>query len=220
MGLARRRTGHAAVRVRGRPVRRRPASRHRHRRHGGRRPPLSRNRRRLLHRTAAARGALPDGSDSGRLLDHARASRFDRRDHRNRDRGRRRRGYDRPERRSRVERAVRPPRRSPDRGSERLPGPAVAAPGATGGAHSARGAAASSALRSSDSHAYAISKARHAEGSRERAGLYGLAGPGKSRTAGGVSYAGPIPASTASVDAAAVSAPSADTAAGDLDRAG
>jgi hypothetical protein len=132
VGVARRGTGLAAVRGRRRPLRGRPASRNRHRGCGGRRAPRSRSRRRLLHRAVAARGALHHDSHSGWLLDHARAPRLDRRAHGDGGRGERRRGHDRPERRGRVGRAVRPPRRSPDRGSERLRRPAVTSARSTG----------------------------------------------------------------------------------------
>jgi hypothetical protein len=132
VGVAHRGTGLAAVRGRRRPLRGRPASRDRHRGRGWRRAPRSRSRRRLLHRAVAARGALHHDSHSGRLLDHARAPRLDRRAHGDGGRGRRGRGHDRPERRGRVGRALRPPRRSPDRGSERLRRPAVTSARATG----------------------------------------------------------------------------------------
>ena len=131
MGVARRRTGPAVVRGRRRSLCGRPASRGRHRRQRGRRAPSSGGRRRLLHRAAAARGSLPHDSHARRLLDHARARRLDRRDYGNSGRGRRRRGHDRPERRGRVGRAVRPPGRAPDRRSERLRRSADASAGAS-----------------------------------------------------------------------------------------
>jgi hypothetical protein len=132
VGVARRGTGPAAVHGRWRSLRGRPASRGRHRRHRWRRPARSRVRRRVLHRAAAARGSLRDDSHAGRALDHARARRLHRRDHGHSRRGGRRRGHDRPERRGRVGRAVRPPRRSPDRRSERLYRSADALAGAAG----------------------------------------------------------------------------------------
>jgi hypothetical protein len=120
LGVASRRASAETVRVGRRSVRGRPASRHRCRRSDGLRRPVGGGRGRLLHGANAAAGDLPDHSNRGRLVGHARPPRFDRGASRNAGRRRRRRRHDRPERRARGDRAVRPPRRPSDGGPERL----------------------------------------------------------------------------------------------------
>lgn len=132
--LAGRGAGAQAVRRRGRSVCRRPAPRHRHRRSDGSRGAGSGHGGCLLRGHGPARGTLPDDPHRRRVLDHPGPPGIDRLAGRNGGRRKRGRGDDRPERRARGHRAVRPPRHSADRRSELVPRPALAAPGPPGAA--------------------------------------------------------------------------------------
>jgi hypothetical protein len=106
VGLAGRRAGAEAVRLRGRSVCGWPAPRDRHRSSHGLRRPFRRARSGRVRRTIAATGPLPDGPNRGRLVGHARPPGLDRSARRDSGpRGRRRR-HDRPERRARGDGAV------------------------------------------------------------------------------------------------------------------
>ena len=126
MGVAGRRAGAEAVRLRRRSVRGRPASRDRHRRSDGLRRPFRRERGRRVRRTTAATGPVPDGPNRGRLVGHARPPRLDRGARRDSGRRGRRRRHDRPERRARRDGAVRLSGHPPHGGPERLRRPADA----------------------------------------------------------------------------------------------
>jgi len=127
MGLARRRTGAAAVRRRKRSVRGRPAPRHRHRRPDGDGRALRGERDRVVCGAVAASRALPHRADRRRLLRHARPPGVDRGHERNPGlRGRRGRD-DRAERRRRRRRALRLPRDQAHGRPQRVPRPADAA---------------------------------------------------------------------------------------------
>ena len=142
MGLAGRRAGAEAVRVRRRSLFGRPAPRDRHRLSDGLGRPVRRERDRLLRGANATPGALPDRSDCGRLVGDARPPRLDRRARR--DGGRRggRRRRDRPERRARGARVVRPPGHPPHGGPERLRRPLDASASTTRAGGAASGSAA------------------------------------------------------------------------------
>jgi len=144
VGVARRRARAEAVRLRRRSIRGWPASRDRHRRSDGLGRPVGHDRGRRLRGTTAATGAVPDGSDRGRLVGDARPPRFDRCARRNPGRRRRCRGHDRPEWRARGNGAVRLPGRPPDRGPQRLRRSrhASASPAGTGAATAGAAAAA------------------------------------------------------------------------------
>jgi hypothetical protein len=118
--LARQRSDTPEIRPRRRSVRRGPAPGNRHRRWGRRARPCARVRHRLVRRHRASKRQSRDDPDGGRVLRHLDAPRFDERSAR-RDRGRGRgRRHDRPDRRGRARRPIRPPWHQALRGSERL----------------------------------------------------------------------------------------------------
>jgi hypothetical protein len=126
--LARQRSGTPEIRPRRRSVRRGPAPRNRHRRWGRRARPCARVRPRLVRRHRASKRQSRDDPDVRRVLRDPDASRFDERSAR-RDRGRGRgRRHDRPDRRGRARRPIRPPWHQALRGSERLHRSAVVPP--------------------------------------------------------------------------------------------
>ena len=164
MGVARRRARAETVRLRRRSVRGWPASRDRHRRSDGLGRPVGHVRGRRLRGTTAATGAVPDGSDGGRLVGDARPPRFDRCARRNPGRRGRRRGHDRPEWRARGNGAVRLSGHPPHRGPERLrrPRDAPASPAGTGAATAGAAAAAGAGCGSARGRARRCSIAPHA----------------------------------------------------------
>jgi hypothetical protein len=153
VGVARRRARAETVRLRRRSVRRRPASRDRHRRSDRLGRQVGHDRGRRLRGATAAAGAVPDGSDRGRLVGDARPPRLDRGAGGNPGRRGRRRRHDRPEWRARGNGAVRLPGHPPHRGPERLRRPRDASTSAAGtgaapaGAAAAAGAGCGSARR-------------------------------------------------------------------------
>ncbi len=149
LDLAGRRPGAAAVRRPRRPLHRRPAPRNRHRRSFRDGRAGARERRRLFRGAGSPAGPLPDDSHCGRVLGHARPPRLDRSSASDDARRRGGRGHDRPERRPRRARTVRPPRHPADRRPERVPRSAHAASRASGGARAAAGEPASASDRAS-----------------------------------------------------------------------
>ncbi len=120
MGMAGRRAGAEAVRLRRRSVCGRPAPRDRPRSSHGLRRAFRHAWSCCVRRAHASTGSLPDDPNRGRLVGHARPPGIDRGSRRDSgQRGRRRRHY-RPERRARGDGAVCPSRHPPHRGFERL----------------------------------------------------------------------------------------------------
>jgi hypothetical protein len=134
-----------AVQPRGRPVPRRATPRRRRRRNGGRAGARPAGRHSRVRRQRA--DERPHGHDPHRrrLLGHTRPSRLAGREEERAGGGGRSRGRARHVGRGGVAGAVRPPRRSPDDRSERLPRPVAVPPGAAGAgracAHARTGAA-------------------------------------------------------------------------------
>ena len=128
LDLARRRAGATTIHAGRRPVRRRPAPRRRHCRRNGDADPCSGRRSRELRRHGPRRWARGHGADGHGLLGDARAPGL--------DRGRAGPGpvrgsdgrRDRPDRRRRAPRALRPSRDTADVGPARLPRSAVVPP--------------------------------------------------------------------------------------------
>jgi hypothetical protein len=127
VGLAGRRAGAEAVRLRGRSVCGWPAPRDRHRSSHGLGRPFRRARSGRVRRTIASTGPLPDGPNRGRLVGHARPLGLDRVARRDSGRRGRRRRHDRPERRARGDGAVCLSGHPPHGGPQRLRRPADAA---------------------------------------------------------------------------------------------
>ena len=139
MGLAGRRAGAEAVRLRGRSVCGWPAPRDRHRSSHGLRRPFRRARSGRVRRTIASTGPLPDGPNRGRLVGHARPLGLDRGARRDSGQRGRRRRHHRPERRARGDGAICLSGHPPHGGPQRLRRPddasasqAGAGAGATG----------------------------------------------------------------------------------------
>ena len=124
MGLAGRRAGAEAVRLRGRSLCGWPAPRDRHRSSHGFRRPFRRARSGRVRRTIASTGPLPDGPNRGRLVGHARPLGLDRGARRDSGQRGRRRRHDRPERRARGDGAVCLSGHPPHGGPQRLRRPA------------------------------------------------------------------------------------------------
>jgi hypothetical protein len=142
VGLAGRRAGAEAVRLRGRSVCGWPAPRDRHRSSHGLGRPFRRARSGCVRRTTAATGPMPDDPNRGRLVGHARPLGLDRSTRRDSGQRGRRRRHDRPERRARGDGAVCLSGHPPDGGPERLRRPADAAASQAGAGAGAAGPAA------------------------------------------------------------------------------
>ena len=175
MGLAGRRAGAEAVRLRGRSVCGWPAPRDRHRSSHGFRRPFRRARSGRVRRTVASTGPLPDGPNRGRLVGHARPPGLDRSARRDSGQRGRRRRHDRPERRARGDGAVCLSGHPPHGGPQRLRRPADpsasqagAGAGAAGPAD-VRGAASGSAGGGASGRSVAIRPAAPACGRGESA---------------------------------------------------
>ena len=141
MGLAGRRAGAEAVRLRGRSVCGWPAPRDRHRSSHGLRRPFRRARSGRVRRTIASTGPLPDGSNRGRLVGHARPLGLDRGARRDSGQRGRRRRHDRPEWRARGDGAVRLSGHPPHGRPQWLRRPADAAASQAGAGAGATGSA-------------------------------------------------------------------------------
>ena len=141
MGLAGRRAGAEAVRLRGRSVCGWPAPGDRHRSSYGLGRPFRRARSGRIRRTIASTGPLPDGPNRGRLVGHTRPPRLDRRARRDSGQRGRRRRHHRPERRARGDGAVRLSGHPPHGGPQRLRRPADAPASQAGAGAGATGPA-------------------------------------------------------------------------------
>ena len=142
MGLAGRRAGAEAVRLRRRSVCGRPAPRDRHRSSYGLRRAFRHAWSCRVRRANASTGSLPDDPNRGRLVGHARPPGLDRGARRDSGQRGRRRRHDRPERRARGDGAVCPSRHPPHRGPERLRRSADASASQAGAGAGATGRAA------------------------------------------------------------------------------
>ena len=177
LDLARERPRPPPVRLRTRSVRSGPASRDRRRGRRGQPRPRAGGRCGLLRRHAPDERQDGHDPDGRRVLGHAAPPRVDRGAEGRRRRRGRRRGRDRPERRRRGGRAVRPSRHPPDRGRAGLRRSKVAAAPAC-----ARAARARCAVPCPRGSATRVGRPR---GLRHAADL--RAGPaGRARRAGGI----------------------------------
>jgi hypothetical protein len=141
VGLAGRRAGAEAVRLRRRSLCGWPAPRDRHRSSYGLRRPFRRARSGRVRRTIASTGPLPDGPNRGRLVGHARPLGLDRSARRDSGQRGRRRRHDRPERRARRDGAVCLSGHPPHGGPQRLRRPADASASQAGAGAGATGPA-------------------------------------------------------------------------------
>ena len=175
MGLAGRRAGAEAVRLRRRSVCGWPAPRDRHRSSHGLGCSLRGARGGLVRRTIASTGPLPDGPNRGRLVGHARPPGLDRSVGRDSGQRGRRRGHDRPERRARGDGAVclsgHPPHGGPQRLRRSTDAAAFQAGAGAGAAGPAdvRGATSGSARGGAPTRFVALSSAAPAYGRGESA---------------------------------------------------
>jgi hypothetical protein len=175
VGLAGRRAGVEAVRLRRRSVCGWPAPRDRRRSSHGVGCSFRRARNGCVRRTIASTGPLPDGPNGGRLVGHARPPGLDRVAGRDSGQRGRRRRHDRSERRARGDGALCLSGHPPDGGPQRLRRSADAAASQAGAGAGAAGpadvtsAASGSARGGASSRSVALRSTTPACGSGESA---------------------------------------------------